>query len=586
MALPAMKKIFHTVWHSYMNLTLWKKMVSGYVIVVLIPTLIFSVIYIKQETKNIGDRYCADEQRLLEQSYANLKEQTSQVSVVYQLFQNSQPLSGYLTGRYSSKGDEIYGYLNGIRPLFSYIHTSIRDIKEITVFSYRKPLVPLSSDIIYLDTGNMASNTTLPTYKGSWKLEGDSKTPLFTFEKALFNSSFSKSIGALSITIEACNMLDIFSASDNKTVLFSYQNKWLIIRSHSVQLYTGQLVESTPIITDYLNNRHKDLFINTLDINELNGKIVSITPKSQVLKTGNLFGILLPLMLSLVFLTFIYYMIISSVIRRIIKFTGHLQKIDYNYLHVYSTEGYADEVGFLIKSYNNMILRISELVNSLNIVTLKKKEADFHALQAQIKPHFIYNSLETVRMMAEANGTPDVADILYNLGRFLRYNISSNKDVTQLKNEIENVWNYLEIYKASMGKRLEYSIEVDCSIDDLSCPGFILQPLVENCIHHGISGVNSTLVVKVRVREADGNILISVTDNGPGIPPERRLKINNVLMGIETDNGLNTLKSSIGITNVNERIKAFFGEHSGLFIENGEPRGTVCTIIISNIRGD
>ncbi len=562
-------------------------MVSGYIIVVLVPTVIFSSIYLSQETKNTGDKYCADEQKLLEQSYANLKEQTSQVTVVFQLFQYSQPLTNYLTGRYSSKGDEIYNYLNDIRPLFSYIHSSLRDIREITVFSYRKPLVPLSSDILYMDIKNLDQNKyPLPAYKGGWKLEGDFKTPVFTYERALFNSSFSKSIGALSVTIDAANMLDVFSVNDDNTLLFNYENKWLIIRDHSVHVYMGTPMETTPAIADYFNNNHRNLFINTLDVAELHGRIVSITPRANVLKTKNIFNILLPLLISLVFLSFIYYLIISSVIRRIIKFSSHLQKIDYNYLHVYSSEGYADEVGFLIKSYNNMIIRIRDLVNSLNIATLKKKEADFHALQAQIKPHFIYNSLETIRMMAEANGTPDVADILYNLGHFLRYNISSNKDVTQLKSEIENVKNYLEIYKASMGKRLEYFIRIDCEIDELACPGFILQPLVENCIQHGISGINDTLVINVEIYDNDTDITISISDNGPGITPERLAKIHNILMGGETGTLSNTHKNSIGIVNVNERIKSFFGGSSGLFIKNGESRGTVCTIRISKNGGN
>jgi len=564
-----------------MNLTVWKKMVSGYIIIVFIPTVFFSTIYINQETKNIGDKYCSDEQKLLEQSYSNLKEQISQISVVYQLFQYSQPVTNYISGRYSTKGDEIYAYLKDIRPLFSYIHSGIRDINNITVYSYRKPLVPLVSDIIYFDTKLHSLNKELlPTYKGRWKLQNDTKVPLFTYEKALYTSSFSKNIGYLSITIDASNMLDTFSVNDNNLLLFNVEDKWLFLQGKTVRTIRDTTNLPTPLY-DYFHNKNDALFINTVTINELQGKIISITPKSSVLKTKNKIFTILTLFISLLFLSFIYYMIISSVIRRLITFSSHLQKIDYNYLQEYNKEGYNDEIGLLIHSYNNMIIRIRDLVNSLNIVTLKKKEADFHALQAQIKPHFIYNSLETVRMMAEANGTPDVADILYNLGRFLRYNISTNKDITQLKSEIENVKNYLEVYKASMGRRLEFYIKIDCNIDDVTCPGFILQPIAENCIHHGIMGIRDTLVVNVHVYDQDQNIIITISDNGSGISPERLLEIHNILMGIETDVQLNSKNNSIGIVNVNERIKSFFGNQASFTIGNTEPNGTICTINFS-----
>ena len=166
-----------------------------------------------------------------------------------------------------------------------------------------------------------------------------------------------------------------------------------------------------------------------------------------------------------------------------------------------------------------MIIRIRDLISDLNIAELKKKEADFYALQAQIKPHFIYNALETVRMTAEINDDEEVADLTYSLGCFIRYNLTTGSEDSTLDKEFENAENYLQIYKVSLGSRLDYSLDYNQSISEIRCPAFILQPLVENCIHHGLSDAKTSIKIDIYTNETPDEMCVTIADNGTGIQP-------------------------------------------------------------------
>ena len=134
-----------------------------------------------------------------------------------------------------------------------------------------------------------------------------------------------------------------------------------------------------------------------------------------------------------------------------------------------------------------MLLRMDELINNVHRAELRNKEAAYKVLQAQIKPHFLYNTLETIRMLAESNNDKEVAEISYWFGKLMRYSLSKQNEVVRLSDEIKYIDHYMKIHKMRLGNRLVLSYKIRMNTNRIPCPPFILQPLVENCIVHGLA---------------------------------------------------------------------------------------------------
>ncbi|MNQ94839.1 Sensor histidine kinase YehU [compost metagenome] len=289
----------------------------------------------------------------------------------------------------------------------------------------------------------------------------------------------------------------------------------------------------------------------------------------------------LSLLGSLAVLTGIYYATASSLVSRIIGLAKHMRHVDENKLTYYEVGTSNDEIDFLTRSYNSLVQRIDDLLNTVHKTELMKKEADYLVLQAQIKPHFLYNTLESIRMLAEINNDQEVVDAIYTFGRLLRYTLNSGDNETLLTHEIDNVQHYFDMHKLRLLDRLRFSIEIQTNIDDIRCPRFILQPIVENCIHHGIGRIRKVGEIDIVVRRENAELLIMITDNGPGISEERLELIRGVL-GNELDRqALQTENSGHGLYNVSERIRSFYGGQTCMLIESREGEGTTFTLKLS-----
>lgn len=586
------KKIsfFKKLANYFMNYTIGTKMLIAYVIVILIPTGFYSVYFYVQISNNILNMYMTSNQQVMEQSYSNLKEEISRIESMYQLFQYNNSLTDFLSGYYTDHSEEVYAYLKDIQPLFTYSRSSNSHILEdITIYKYRKSLVNYQHYIINADLfpGDQDIARKITPDKGLWVFSLKDDKDSIKYYKKFYNKNFYRELGFIQITIKSKELFDILNfVDDKKELLFKHDNEWFTIKNGEISKIG--IDSSNPIIQHFFASglsaaegkysSSSKLLVNSLKIKELNVDVILLTPITNVMGNSKDYIPLVYLAVLLVILSLIYYVIISSVTNRMAKLAKYIRKTDHDNLVEYKDADYKDEIGAVIKEYNEMIVRIGSLINSVNLAKLKKKEADFYMMQAQIKPHFIYNSLETIRMMAEANEDPSVADITYSLGRFMRYNLSRKKDETLLKDEVENVRNYLQIYKVSMGERLEYSIEVNCDIDSIKCPGFILQPLVENSLHHGLSNHRGRCNIEVNINKEHDFIIVTVADNGAGIPAERLKTIRDILAGSIDPSELKQNGNGIGIVNVNERIKAYFGELSGLFIDSQIDSGTTSRI--------
>ncbi|MGI6148909.1 MAG: sensor histidine kinase [Firmicutes bacterium] len=222
----------------------------------------------------------------------------------------------------------------------------------------------------------------------------------------------------------------------------------------------------------------------------------------------------------------------------------------------------ADEIGQLGVSFNHMIEKVDALIRQLVQEEREKKEMELEVLRAQINPHFLYNSLNTIRLMAKIQGDKSIAGAITALIKLLRISVDLGRDLIVLQDEIEYVKNYILLQRLRFNQRfsVEYFIDDDCL--DCLVPKLILQPIVENSIIYGSENDGkSDLRIVISAAQADGLLTLSVVDNGPGIDGET---LQRIFKGERDKNRFSTA----GLNNVNQRVQIYFGTDYGVQVDS------------------
>lgn len=240
-----------------------------------------------------------------------------------------------------------------------------------------------------------------------------------------------------------------------------------------------------------------------------------------------------------------------------------------------------DELGMLTHGFNKMIGNLNELLEQIYFsklreteMTLQQKETELKMLQAQVNPHFLYNSLETIRGMALDRGMDDISDMASSLARLLRYNLKNSSPYVTLQDELEICEMYLRIQKFRFEDRLNYEFSVPELYRGERIAKFSIQPLVENCVVHGFESGSGMTRIRISVQALQEALLVVVEDTGAGIPLEKLIHIRENLI----DGGPDTNGNHIGLRNVHRRIAHLFGDAYGISIDSKLGRGTRVTL--------
>jgi two-component system sensor histidine kinase YesM len=272
---------------------------------------------------------------------------------------------------------------------------------------------------------------------------------------------------------------------------------------------------------------------------------------------------------------------IYNPIKRLHDVTTTITKND---LQVFMTRDNVDEITELGMSFNIMIGKIKELLDSKINEQENLKKAELRALQAQINPHFLYNTLDTIIWMAEAQKTDQVIEIVSALSSFFRISLSKGRDWITIGEEIERIKNYLTIQKMRYRDILDYRIEIDDGVEGNTILKLILQPLVENALYHGIKNKRGGGMIIVRAQQTnEAEVLLEVEDNGIGFTPE---KLAQLQAELADDSGEIILESGYAIGNVNRRIRLYYGRQYGLAVKSEYNTGTCATLVIPARKND
>ncbi|WP_194191783.1 sensor histidine kinase [Clostridium chrysemydis] len=230
-----------------------------------------------------------------------------------------------------------------------------------------------------------------------------------------------------------------------------------------------------------------------------------------------------------------------------------------------------DEIKYISENFNDMCTELNENIEKSYRAELNQKKAEMVALQNQINPHFLYNTLEGIRMKAICNGDREVSKMLYTLAFLFRKQVK-DKSVILLKDELEYCTKYIEIFKFRYEDSFDFKIDCDEEVLNNEIVKFTLQPIIENYFVHGIRLDREDNLLRIEIKRYGENILISVIDNGNGISDEKLEELNNSLRN-RTYKG-----KSIGLTNANERIVIAYGEEYGIGFEKNKGQGVMVVV--------
>ena len=257
-----------------------------------------------------------------------------------------------------------------------------------------------------------------------------------------------------------------------------------------------------------------------------------------------------------------------DIIKPINRLVHSIKKVEEENVHHEVIVDREDELGYLSKCFNEMSKEIDNLLNRVYKEELTRREAELKALQAQINPHFLFNTLESINWMAQLNNVPEIRDMVTSLGALIEASIGKGNPMVPLSKELKYIDSYLLIMKNRYGERLSYESDIDTSLLGQEVPKLILQPLIENAIYHGIDKMRKKGTIKLTICKKEQDIYIEIMDNGKGMLPEEVKDLNKKFKEDRDDYILGDNRKSIGLANVNGRVKLFFGMEYGLQIES------------------
>lgn len=233
------------------------------------------------------------------------------------------------------------------------------------------------------------------------------------------------------------------------------------------------------------------------------------------------------------------------------------------------------EVQNLSDSFGHMVGRIQQLMTTVREEEIVLRKTELKALQAQINPHFLYNTLDSIAWMCERGKNADAVQMVHALARLFRISISKGHELIPIRSEVQHAQSYLQIQSVRYKEQFSYHFDVEEDCTEYLCNKITLQPIIENAIYHGVNGLVDEGHIEIRVRAEGEDVLFTVEDNGVGMEPEQIEEIFR-----RKPDG----KSGIGIKNVNDRLKIWFGDAYGITIESVPDEGTKVTVRMPKVR--
>ena len=423
------------------------------------------------------------------------------------------------------------------------------------------------------------SNAHIPSY-----LIINSKEPVFCVVRNLYSLDNTYT-GSIVLNIVCSNVLDIININPSllesgARIIISNSQKQVIADTSDDFNYENLSAGPMDFSSDTESNAYNRnmYFSNTSQFSGLTTTV--IIDRGQLFQSTeafNLFSTTLSIILmAAIFILSIYFSFkLVKPIRQLQTATEECARGNYDISIPIQSQ---DEIGMLCSSFNTMAYKIKNLLESVYLYQLQNKQAQLEALQNQINPHFLHNTLETIRMKALINKDREVANMIKILARLFRITLDRTHNIVSLKDELEHVQTYIDIQNMRFDNRFHLEVHAPEELMNCSIIKLTLQPIVENCIVHGFSQTFHNETVTIDIEEKDSDLLIQISDNGKGIDQENLDRILRKIHHIDIKDTGYLEHNSIGLINISERIQLEYGPQYCLDIQSVQPHGT-CVVI-------
>lgn len=487
---------------------------------------------------------------------------------------------------------------NSLATVLSYYKSCMDDIDSLVFVDNRDNVVsvglrnvPDKQDLEDLLTQipslGPISSITFPVEKREI-LGGNEKEAILTQGVRVINILTGENLGYLLLNIKSSTIAELFPENEDMAYRKNYymvdeRNKIVITKNPEQEL----LKEVPSSLIDQVSQFGEESFqsevkeekylITTRENRKFGWRIINEIPIHDIMKDIYLMTIMIILIgMACILLAVIFILILSRVITNPIKaLTDTASVIAEGDLTRRCVVDCRDEVGVLSQTFNKMLERIQNLLQQIKEEQKRKRETELALFQIQIKPHFLYNTLDLIYVCCEMEDGKTGGRIAKALADYYRTCLSGGTEVISISEELRNTENYLYIQKERYSDIITYKVNASETCLGYKIPKMTLQPLVENAIYHGLKEKEEGGCISIEVMEAEDSVILEVTDDGIGMEPEEFDRI----LEKKDERG----KKHFGLKNVHERIQLYFGEEYGLSIDKEQKAGTCIRIRIPRL---
>lgn len=570
-------------WQNKLNgLKLNKKFTLVIILLVIVPISVLAGVLFYNMEENVIHENVNYMQYTMERNQDNIRKNIDSVNMTTQFFLNDdallQVLDNSVTGESMTTEELMEFYHSDIASLERLVNnnTLLYGVRVYAVNDNVQEMMPILYDHSRMENMEWASKE---NYEG-WN---------YNYQDRLFANWNRTEIASLVTKIEnyetgfigvietAVTMEDMFPS-----LFENIENEWSCFISDEGSLYFGdnkqeisekfvqneleQGLEPDGIHTVYEKQGRKHYIVSYMYVREMKGTLLSVQDiTGNIWRVYRMRNIFVAVMLVIVVgLTFLINYIVQRLLKHFYEILKAIRTVQKGDLSVRIENNGTDEMGELGEQINKMLDRIEQLIKESVDRELLVKNSEIRALQNQINAHFIYNVLESIKMMAEIDEEYAISDAITSLGKLLRYSMRWVSGNVLVEEEIEYIKNYLALMNLRFDYEINLSLNIPESILKQEIPKMSLQPIVENAIYHGIEQLAEDTTIYIKGIEEAGDCLIEITDAGQGMNEEEVEQLKKKIAGeIETSGGSG---NGIGLKNVQDRIHMNFGSEYGIGI--------------------
>ncbi len=565
-----------------------------YLVIIALPIVALAFYSFNELKKMNEEQLIQNLDNYMVQSINNVNEKINEIDQLAQLTVNKKGLSDYLIDKRDLSVEELMFFKDNYASDMERIRNANTDVFQLRLYLRSEnilemwPTIYSEKRLIYQD---WVDEINFSNKESLWKIfTKELVIPRYSYDKstrprtivAYYSQIRSRNIylGLLEVNMDVKVFFSgMFAENElngegftvvkqkNGDFHFNYENYFLSKRDIDYKLLEKQLYDKTENDKGYFN---LDIlgenvlvaydYIERLDMYMYNAISTGFYDNKYNEQRNILIAIGVSMIIVLSILT---YIIIAMILKRLNKVIGAMRQVQDGNMDVKIDIDGSDEISELAYHMKKMLTRINELI----ALVLKKqevtKDAEIKALQTQINAHFIYNTLETIKMMAEIQDQFMISDSITSLGRLMRYSMSWSTASVQLSEELNYVKNYIALLNIRRENEIILNFSIEEGLQDYNILKMSVQPIIENAVRHGIEPCESEAVIKIKAFSNNGEVYIEITDNGIGMAPEEVIKLQNTIDGIE-NTVYNAKGNGIGLHNINERIQIFYGKQYGI----------------------